>query len=99
MAAHRKKRILTAVLCAVLAALFLFSSAFVSVHFYHECAGGKCSVCAILSSWERLLRSAALVIPAAMLLLALRFKAEALRTRFCGCPALSLVCLKVKLTD
>lgn len=97
---NRKKSLLTSVLCGIFVAVLVVSGALIATHLQHDCPGENCSVCAAISTWERLLRGMALAAAlGSVLLLAQGSSGVSMAVRFDGAAAHTLVTLKVKLSD
>lgn len=96
----REKRIQASLICGLFVAILLVSGALVATHLFHNCTGEDCLVCAAITGWHRVLRGMAL---AAVLWgiaqLALHTAVASLQERMNGAAVLTLVSLKVKLSD
>ena len=90
----------SAVLAAVLALVMLFSVLYIALEADHDCHGDDCAICVQISACMDLLRHLSLsllaVAVSASLGLSARQSKEAV---FCACHKLSLISLKVKLSD
>ena len=95
----KKKRICAFVLTVFIACVMLLSSVFIISHAEHDCIGEGCSICATLYACEESLKMLALAIIVSILF----------STKFCAScatlfqaiafPFITLVSLKVKLSN
>ena len=94
-----RKRAL-AVLAAVLALVMLFSVLYIAVEADHDCHGDDCAICAQISVCMDLLQHLALALLMIAVAAVLRLSALQIRKAVSfACHRVSLISLKVKLTD
>ena len=97
---NQKKRYISIILCGIFVAVLLASGALIATHVHHNCQGESCSICATISSWERLLRVMAFVAALrSVLLLFSHLSGISMTARFGGAAVQTPVTLKEKLSD
>lgn len=96
----RQKRFLAALLACGLAFVMLFSLFFIALETDHDCHEDDCAICAVLSICENLLRDLSCFIAAAAVVLGAERVVHAYRgCLFSARPSVTLVSLKIKLSD
>lgn len=95
----KKKRLLT-VVAAALAVIMLFSVFYIALEADHDCQGEECAVCEQIRLCMDLLEHLTLALTVITVIVLLRLITTRCRTgRFYTCRQISLISLKVKLSD
>ena len=96
----KKFRLITGLLAAVLAAVMLSSAVYIAVEANHNCSGEDCAICHQLNACQHFLKDLGFGGAAAAAVLSLTwFLLERVRTYVVRTPSLTLVSLKVKLSN
>lgn len=96
----KKRRIVAAAVCIVLLAAMLFSAAYIILEADHHCTGDGCPICHEIQICQQVLHTmgTATAVPCASGVSALAFAALA-AVHVYAAPAITLISLKVKLSD
>ena len=96
----KKFRLITGLLAALLAAVMLSSAVYIAVEANHNCSGEDCAICHQLNACQHFLKDLGFGGAAAAAVLSLTwFLLERVRTYVVRTPSLTLVSLKVKLSN
>jgi len=96
----KKRREIAAVLCAVLLLILAFSAAYIVIEAGHNCTGEGCPICQEIQVCRQILNTVGTVLVSAVIFLGVFILFTAvLHMFFWAAPAITLISLKVKLSD
>ena len=95
----KKTRVLTMLLAAVMALVMLSSAAYIAAESHHDCTGEDCAICHQIKACEELLKGIGLAAAAAVMAAVSYTLCDADVSHDEAAHGVTLVSLKVKLSD